>query len=64
MLEKFLTENGMFSKITGHYSGRELSITLDKTSCLIMEVADDDFSKLYEGDHAGAIEYLSVRWDV
>ena len=64
MLEKFLIENGMFSKITGHYSGRELSITVDKDSCLIMDVADEDFFKLYEGDHSGAIEYLSMWWDL
>lgn len=64
MLEKFLLANGMFSRVTGIFSGRGLSITIKGRDCLILDTTDDEFYNLYEGDHEGAIGYLSQWWDL
>lgn len=66
MLENFLLANGMFSRVTGVFLGRGLAITIKGTDCLILEKDDatDDYYNLYQGDHAGAIGYLSQWWDL
>lgn len=65
MLNDFLLKNNFVSAIPGFYSGHGLAVQIiSPGQTIIRESKGLGYGILYDGDHAGAIEYLSEVLDL